>query len=211
MLYLSQRVRSDLQPAVSFLCTRVNALDEHDWKKLTHLMKYLQAPSFLPFKLKTCGKVTYIYVDGAHVVHLDMKGHGGVFASEGKGAMYSSSTKLKLNPLRPTESELVTVGEKLLKSVWFRLFCIAQEGRYSNEDTRLLQDNQSAMLLENNGKSLAGKGSKQIDIRYFFVTDLIKKGHFDVQYCPTEEMIATSRCYVSGFQKPHSGHQKCNV
>ena len=196
-LYLSQRGRPDLQLAVAFLCTRVKSPDEHDWKKLSHLMKYLQSTAHLPLVLRTNGQGSTIYMDGAHAVHSDMKSHGGVFATEGKGAMISSSTKLRLNTLSSTETELITVGEKISKSVWFRLFRIAQNG-YSNEDT-LMQDNQSAILLENNGRFSAGKGSKHIDIRYFFVTDQVKNGHFKVQYCPTIEMIADF------FTKPLQG------
>ena len=138
-----------------------------------------------------------IYIDGAHAVYADMKGHTGVYATEGSGAMYSASTKLKLNTISSTETELVSVGEKLPKSLWFRLFRIAQ-GRNDDEDI-LMQDNQSCMLLENNGRYSAGKGSKHIDIRYFFVTDRIEKKHIKVKYCPTEEMIADF------FTKPLQG------
>ena len=161
-LYLSQRTRVDLQLAVGFLCTRVKKPDEHDRKKLTHLMKYIQRTAHLPLILRSDGKGTVIYIDGAHSVHADMKGHAGVYATEGSGAMYSSSTKLKLNTVSSTESELVSVGEKLPKSLWFRLFRIAQSGN-DNEDI-LMQDNQSCILLENNGRYSAGKGSKHIDI-----------------------------------------------
>ena len=48
VLYLGQRAGPDLQLAVSFLCTRVKNPDVHDWKKLTHLMKYLQGTAFCP-------------------------------------------------------------------------------------------------------------------------------------------------------------------
>eukprot|EP00536_Pseudo-nitzschia_multiseries_P017800 jgi/Psemu1/52590/gm1.52590_g len=77
--------------------------DEHDWKKLTHLMKYLQHTQHLPLVLKADGNGTIIYMDGSHAVHADMKGHAGVFATEGKGAMYSASTKLKLNTSSSTD------------------------------------------------------------------------------------------------------------
>ena len=46
------------------------------------------------------------------------------------------------------------------------------------------------MLLENNGRMSCGKGSKHIHIRYFFITDRIKKKEFRVEHCPTKEMIA---------------------
>jgi len=196
-LYLSLRARVDLQLATGFLCTRVKAPDEHDWKKLAHMMKYLQTTAYLPMILSADGKGTTIYMDGAHAAHSDMKGHAGVYATEGKGAIYSASTKLKLNTLSSTETELVTVGEKLPKSLLYRQFRIDQGG-YADADI-LMQDNQSAMLLENNGRFSAGKGSKHIDIRYFFVTDRIEKGHVKIQYCPTGEMIADF------FTKPLQG------
>jgi hypothetical protein len=81
--------------------------------------------------------------------------------------------------------------------MWFRLFRIAQGG-YANEDI-LMQDNQSTILLANNGRYSAKKGSKHIEIRYFFITDRIQKKHIRVQYCPTEEMIADF------FTKPLQG------
>jgi len=62
-----------------------------------------------------------------------------------------------------------------------------------------MQDNQSCILLENNGRYSAGKGSKHIDIRYFFITDRIEKKHIKVKYCPTKEMIADF------FTKPLQG------
>ena len=164
LLYLSQRGIPDLQLATAFLCTRVKPPNEYDWKKLTHPVKYLDGTSHLPLVLSTKDKATTIYIDGAHaVVHTDMKGHVGLYANEGRGAMYSSSSKIKLNTTSSTgETEIVSIGEKLPKSLWFRLFQIAQTGNV-NEHT-LMQDNQSAMLLENNGRFSVGKGSRHIDI-----------------------------------------------
>ena len=46
------------------------------------------------------------------------------------------------------------------------------------------------MLLEKNGKASSGKRTKHIDIRYFFVTDQIKKKRMSVEWCPTADMIA---------------------
>jgi hypothetical protein len=198
-LWLSQRGRPDLQLATGFLCTRVREPNEHDWKKLGHEMKYLQATKHLPLILRSDGKGTAIWIDGAHAVHHDMKGHVGMYVSEGEGALMSASTKCKLNTTSSTETEIVSVGEKMSKCVWFRNFRIEQGGN-STEDV-LHQDNQSAMLLENNGIYSAGKGSKHIHIRYYFITDRIKRKEFKVMYCPTGEMIADF------FTKPLQGAQ----
>ena len=63
-----------------------------------------------------------------------------------------------------------------------------------------MQDNQSATLLQNNGRFSAGKGTWHIDIQYFFISDQINKKHIKVEYCPpTLEMIADF------FTKPLQG------
>jgi len=196
-LYLGKRARPDLQPPTAFLCTRVKSPDEHDWKKLSHMMMYLQQTRFLPLILRSDGKGTAIYIDGAHATHADMRGHAGAMTTEGKGSVFASSTKLKLNTLSSTETEVVATGDKLPKFVWYRNFRIAQGSKH-HEDV-LYQDNQSAILLNKNGRMSAGKGSKHIGIRYFFITDRIARGEFRIEYCPTGEMIADY------FTKPLQG------
>ena len=52
----------------------------------------------------------------------------------------------------------------------------------------VFQDNQSAILLEKNGKASSSKRTKHINIRYFFVTDRIAKKELSVEWCPTEDM-----------------------
>ena len=197
-LYLGKRGRPDLQLATVFLCTLGKAPDKHDYKKLSHEMKYLQATAHLPLILRADGKGSAIYIDGAHAVHADMKGHGGVFATLGSGSVYSASTKCKLNTISSTETELVVVGERLPKHIWFRYFSSNQSNNPTQIDT-LYQDNTSTMLLENNGRLSCGKGSKHINIRYFFITDRIKQKEIQVKHCPTGEMIADY------FTKPLQG------
>ena len=58
------------------------------------------------------------------------------------------------------------------------------------DDNILYQDNKSSILLETNGKASSGKRTKHINIRYFFITDLVKKGDVSVVWFPTGDMIA---------------------
>ena len=46
------------------------------------------------------------------------------------------------------------------------------------------------MLLEMKGRSSAGKRMRHMDIRFFFVNDLVKKKMLSIEYCGTDEMIA---------------------
>ena len=63
----------------------------------------------------------------------------------------------------------------------------------------MYQDNQLAILLENNGRASSSRRTKHLNSRYFFITDLIKKGELKAEYCPTDDMVADF------FTKPLQG------
>ena len=51
------------------------------------------------------------------------------------------------------------------------------------------QDNESAILLETNGRRSTDKGSRHIKIKYFLVADKIRSKELMVLHCPTEDTI----------------------
>ena len=61
------------------------------------------------------------------------------------------------------------------------------------------QDNQSTIKLISNGKSNS-ELTKHIQIGYYWVKDLIDRGLINIEYCPTEFMIADF------FYQATSGH-----
>jgi hypothetical protein len=100
-----------------------------------------------------------------------------------------SSTKQKLNTRSSTETEIVGAGDDFMPAIcWTRYFMEAQG--YQVQDNVLFQDNKSAILLEKNGKASSSKRTKHINIRYFFITDRVKKkGDVSLVWCPTGDMI----------------------
>ena len=52
------------------------------------------------------------------------------------------------------------------------------------------QDNKSTIRLENNGKYSSGKRTRHFDIKYFYITDLIERKEVEVQFCPSNPMLA---------------------
>ena len=64
-----------------------------------------------------------------------------------------------------------------------------EELGYTIDKNILKQDNKAAILLETNGRKSAGKRSRALNIRYFFLTDQVERGNVQVEYCPTDEMI----------------------
>ena len=45
------------------------------------------------------------------------------------------------------------------------------------------------MLLETSGHKSAGKCSRHLNIRYFYIADQKAKGHIDIRYCQTDKMM----------------------
>ena len=127
------------------------------------------------------------WVDGAFATHHDMRSHTSVTMTIGKGSMYSSSTRQKMNSRSSTDVELITADDAMSQVLWTNWFLEAQG--YTSNDTILYQDNKSAILLENNGKASSGKRTRHLDIRYFFITDQIVKKQLHVEYCPTDDIL----------------------
>ena len=115
-----------------------------------------------------------------------MKSHTGVSYTLGKGSVNTISAKQKLNTKSSTEAELVGADDAVTPALWMKLFLEAQG--YEVE-VIVYQDNTSAIQLEKNGKESSGKRTRHLNIRYFFITDCIKKKLLRVEYCPTDDMI----------------------
>jgi hypothetical protein len=127
------------------------------------------------------------WVNGPFAVHPNMRGHTGGGLSLGRGFPIVNSTKQKLNTQSSTESELVAVDNCMPAICWSRYFMEAQG--YGIQENIVFQDNKSAILMEKNGKALSSKRTKHINIRYYFVTDRVKKKELTVEWCPTGDMI----------------------
>ena len=81
----------------------------------------------------------------------------------------------------------MAVNNCMAQVLWTKFFLQAQG--YDTKANIVLQDNTSAIKLEKNGQKSMGQRSRHINIRYFFVTDQIKKGNVEIEYCPTDKMV----------------------
>jgi hypothetical protein len=198
LLYVSKRGRLDIQLAIAFLCTRVSVSTEQDWRKLKRVLEYLHGTldEFLTLGADDI-EMMKTWVDASYAVHGDMKSHTGGVISFGTGAVMSKSSKQKLNTKSSTEAELVGASDYLPYAIWATNFLEAQG--YVLKENVFYQDNQSTIRFEKNGRKSCGPNSRHIDIRYFFIKDRLGLGNIDVEYCPTEQMLADF------FTKPLQG------
>ena len=87
-------------------------LDKDDDKKLSQILKYLSGTRDIVLTLESDGieKVKW-WVDAAFAVHHDMKSHTGGMMSMRRGALYSTSSKQKINAKSSNEAELVRLDD----------------------------------------------------------------------------------------------------
>ena len=90
----------------------------------------------------------------------------------------------------------------LPQMIWTKNFIEAQG--YDMGPPVLHQDNQSAIKLESNGMASAGKRSRHMNIRYFFIAEKVanKEVLVSYYYCPTD---ATDDMIADFFTKPLQG------
>ncbi len=167
LLFAANRACRDIQTAVSFLTTRVQSPDEDDWGKLKQILKYLNGTRHL--KLTLCADqmkfAVHWYVDGLHQIHEDCRGQTGSLVTVGKGAVASSSNKMKCNTKSSMETELISLADKLMDIIWMCYFVECQG--YNINEYVLHQDNMSALSLEKNGRVLSSRRTKHIKAKIF--------------------------------------------
>ena len=199
LLYVAKRARVDIQLAIAFLCTRVSKSTQEDWEKLRRVLKYIHRTIDLPRIIGVKDfSVLQTWVDASYATHPNMRSHTGGVISLGHGIINSKSSKQKINTKSSTEAELVGASDFISHTMWTDWFLKGQG--YVVKSNIFYQDNQSAILLEKNGRNSCGEKSRHINIRYFFIKDVLKRERITVTHCPTEQMIADY------FTKPLQGN-----
>ena len=185
-LFACKRGRPDTQTAIAFLTTRVKQPDHDDWKKLQRMMSYLKATKELVLTLEADDlRLMRWYVDASFAVHPDMKGHTGGGLTIGKGSVYNKSTKQKINAKSSTETEIIGVDDMMPQVLWTNYFMKAQGW---SMNTKIFQDNKSAILLENNGRLSSSSRTKHINVRYYFIKNCIERNEVSVEHLGTDAM-----------------------
>jgi hypothetical protein len=188
-MFVCKRARQDIQTRIISLSSRTSNPNKSDWNKLVPLMGFLKTTQDDVATLEADDSQTMQWhIDAAFAVYGDYKSHTGATLTLGKGTVTSLSCKQKINTRSSTESELVRIDDDdvIAKMLWTKLMIEAQGFKLKNIAHC---DNTSSMKLEANGKSSSGKRTRHFNIKYFYVTDLLKRGEVILEYCPTDKMI----------------------
>ena len=112
LLWVMKRGRPDIETVISFLCTRVSDPTEEDWDKLRRVLCFLNQTidDKRILGADSLGKL-FVWIDGSHAVHPNMRGHTGGCISFGIGQVVAKASKQKSNTKSSTETEIVATSE----------------------------------------------------------------------------------------------------
>ena len=188
LLYLAKRTRPDLLTAIAFLSTRVSKSTYEDEEKLKRVLRYLNGNRGRAIVLEVGDELKVIsFVDAGFGIHRDGKSQTGLEITLGRGPVFTASWKQVLVTKHSTEAELVGFSDSMGQIIWTREFLIEQG--YKIGPAIVYQDNKSTMALIAKGEA-SSKGTRHINIRYFFIKDRVKSNEIIIEHMPTEEMIS---------------------
>jgi hypothetical protein len=190
LMWIARLCRHDILFQITYLSTKTNNATTEDMNKLDHVLKYLNNTKDLKMKIKPTSLQLNASIDASHALHEDAKGQSGIIIMLGNTGppVFCKSRKQKLVSRSSCESELIALNEFLPELEWARQFMIGLG--FQQETSTVFQDNKASIILSNRSPGSTIGRTKHIQIRFFYVKQLIEQQKIKIEYLPTEEMLA---------------------
>ena len=188
LLYAAIATRPDISQAVGALSKFNSCPTEAHLTAAKRILRYLKGTEDVGLKYQKSGKPLFGYSDADWAGNLDDRRStsGNVFLMANAGISWLSK-KQSTVALSTAESEYIALCMAAQEAVWLkRLF--ADLGVVQESPICIMEDNQGAIAMTKNPVGHAR--TKHIDIKYHYVRECVDKGHIDLQYCPSEDMLA---------------------
>ncbi|CAJ2640974.1 unnamed protein product [Trifolium pratense] len=117
----------------------------------------------------------------------DRRSTSGYVFKLGSSAISWSSKKQPIVTLSTTEAEFVAAASCACQAVWLKKI-LHQLRKDQNKSTVIFCDNSSSIKVSKN-PIMHGR-MKHIDVRYYFLRDLVKDGILELKHCSTSDQIA---------------------
>ena len=189
LLYLSVSTRPDITYAVSTLARFSSEPTKQHWTAAKRVMRYLKGTINHGIHYSKKGSqecICYSDADWAGDIDDRRSTSGYLFQISG-GAVTWSSKKQSCVALSTAEAEYIALASTAQEAVWMRQLT-TELGNSPETATVIYEDNQSAISMTKNPQ-YHGK-AKHIAIKYHFIREQVSNGTVNLQYCPTEEMVA---------------------
>ena len=194
LLYLAIMTRPDILYAVIHLSQYNQHPTAHHLACTNRIFHYLAGTIDLTMKYHRVSSSSlslslHAFADASYNVHKDNKSHTGYLVCIGaySAPLLYGCKKQSITADSSTVAELIA-AHSVTKELQWCMNMLTELGFTLSSTPLLLQDNMSTIKIFNQ-QGNKGK-TKHISLRYNIVRELCSNGTIDIQYCPTEDMIA---------------------
>jgi hypothetical protein len=201
LYYVAAHTRPDILTAVSYASVTSTPTTADD-NKLDRIITYLANTNQMIMHISPGDLELFAHFDASFAIHDDMKSHSGKIIYLGKVPVYVKSSKQKQNAKSSTQAELNSLYEGLDTVLWCRaVLDFIDASIMQSKPTNVYQDNTSAILLSQMGKSANKSNTRFVNIRLYWIKDLLQTNQVNIEYMPTDKMIADA---LASIRQGHS-------
>jgi hypothetical protein len=188
LMYLAITSHPDIAYSVGVLARFNSNPGPLHLKAVKHLLRYCKGTMKLVYGPGNSDELFTTYSDTDHGGNLD-NGYstGGYLVKIGSGAVSWSSKLQTLVALSTTEAEYISAVEAGKEIVWMHQF-LNELGYPQHGPSILHMDNQSAISVSKNPEHHGRM--KHLDLRWYWLRDVVDAGTLDPSFVPTNEMAA---------------------
>ena len=215
LMYLMVGTRPDLAYCIGTLAKYVESPNQTHWGAVKRVIRYVIHTK--EYGLVYSGatlQAPEVYVDADWAGdHETRKSMSGFVAMMSGAAVAWCARQQEVVAMSSAESEYISMCAGVKETVWLRRLISGLEIVPNSESATVMHvDNQAAIALANN--TAVNRRNKHIDVRYHYTRQAVHDNVIELQYCPTNLMIADmltkplGRVKLEGFVKD-CGISKC--
>lgn len=204
IMYVSMTSRPDLAAAANYFSQFQTCFNEEHWTHLRRVLRYIQGTLNvgLVYQVDNDGVLLEAYSDAdwANDITDRRSVSGAVFKVFGATVSWFARKQPTVS-LSSTEAELIALCAAACHSQWL-IRVLDDLGWKANGPVPFYEDNQSTIRIVSNPKDTGRL--KHIDVKHFYVRELIEAGSVKINYVPSAEQQAdmlTKGLPASTFQK----------
>jgi transposase InsO family protein len=189
MMFMAIGTRIDIALAVNRLSQYLSEPREVHLQAAKHVLRYLLGAADLGILYSADGDLA-IYADAAYANARKFKSTTGFCALISNGPVTWTSRRQSVTAQSTTESEYIALADAAKQTVWLRhfLYAVGKPEVYKKKATTIFGDNKGSLELTAN--PVFHSRTKHIQVRYHAIRDFVEQGEIELQYIPTDAMLA---------------------
>lgn len=189
LLYLTGGTRPDVAYSSTYMSQFNEKHSDEHWKGVKHILRYLKGTQYRKLKFQKTGEPLQVYSDadwGGD--RTDRKSYSGYIMILAGAPISWSSKKQSTTALSSTEAEYMAMCHTAKEILWINSLLKEICSEATSSPQRMLVDNQGAIFIAKN--HVTSERSKHIDIKYFFLRELVEDQIIAFEHVPSSENLA---------------------